>query len=150
MIVCKLRAALPRHVEHQFFSRQQREKDTFLPFSPFLFRKKFKTVVQLSNRVALPSLLSCSWYVRQFWVGYWIRITLWVGVNIGLMFSILSLTVIVLSRFVRCSTVSFFIEICANSIVWDFGDVHYWFGGRLVSLLQRHTLGGLCLLRGSR
>ena len=35
------------------------------------------------------------------------RITLWAGVNIGLKFSILLLTVIVLCRFVRCSTVSF-------------------------------------------
>ena len=35
------------------------------------------------------------------------RITLWAGVNIGLKFSILLLTVIVLCRFVRYSTVSF-------------------------------------------
>ena len=35
------------------------------------------------------------------------RITLWTGVNIGLKFSVLLLTVIVLCRFVRCSTISF-------------------------------------------
>ena len=35
------------------------------------------------------------------------RIILWAGVNIGLKFSVLLLTVTVLCRFVRCSTVSF-------------------------------------------
>ena len=74
------------------------------------------------------------------------RIILWAGVNIGL--SILLLTVIVLCRFVRCSTVSFL------SRYAKFDCLRFWrctllIWVRLVSLSQRHSLGGLChLLRG--
>ena len=68
------------------------------------------------------------------------RIILWAGVNIGLKFSVLLLTVIVVCRFVRRSTVSFlsrYAQIRLFEILemylTDLGPISFFIAGRLVS-----------------
>ena len=68
------------------------------------------------------------------------RITLPARVNIGLMFSILLLIVIVLCRFVRCSTVSFLSRYAQIRLLMRFWRCTLLFWDQLVSLLRRHSL----------